>query len=95
LEEDEKRKAGKEDLAGVLTDRSHCYLYQTSQEVNKHLPSDGVDSDMRLLEASLTESGRVRTLVPKAIDADDEDDPGQSDDDSSDEDEVRNIESWL
>lgn len=33
----------------------------------------------------MAEADRGRTLVPKAIDADDEDDPGPSEDDTSDD----------
>ena len=44
---------------------------------------------MKLLDSSTQEAGKGKTLVPKAIDADDEDDPGEADDDSEDDDEVR------
>ena len=40
---------------------------------------------MKLLESNASEAGKGKTLVPKAIDADDEIDPGDSDDDSDDD----------
>lgn len=46
---------------------------------------------MQLLENGLQQAGKGKMLVPKAIDADDEDDPGPSDEDS-DDDEVGDME---
>jgi len=46
---------------------------------------------MKLLESSAQEAGKGKTLVPKAIDADDEDNPRDSDDDSDDDDEASPI----
>lgn len=40
---------------------------------------------MQLLESGLQDAGKWKSLVPKAIDADDEDDPGESDDESDDD----------
>ena len=51
--------------------------------------AEALKKDMKLLDSSTQEAGRGKTLVPKAIDADDEDDPGEADDDSEDDDEVR------
>ena len=50
------------------------------------LATEALKKDMRLLESSAQEGGKGKTLVPKAIDADDEDDRGDSDDDSDDDD---------
>lgn len=47
--------------------------------------AEALSNDMELLESGLQE-GKV--LVPKAIDADDEDNPGPTDDESDDDDEV-------
>ncbi len=48
---------------------------------------------MELLESSAQEAGKGKTLVPKAIDADDEDNPQDSDDDSDDDNEASPIHS--
>ena len=50
------------------------------------LATEALKKDMKLLESSALEGGKGKTLVPKAIDADDEDDRGDSDDDSDDDD---------
>ena len=50
------------------------------------LSAEALKKDMKLLESSAQEGGKGKTLVPKAIDADDEDDRGDSDDDSDDDD---------
>ena len=50
--------------------------------------AEALKKDMKLLDSSTQEAGKGKTLVPKAIDADDEDDPGEADDDSEDDDEV-------
>ena len=46
--------------------------------------AEALRSDVQLLESGL-EAGRAKALVPKALDADDEDDRGPSDDEDSDE----------
>ena len=52
------------------------------------LGAEALKSDVLLLESGQQDVGSARTLVPKALDADDEHDPGPSDDDD-DSDEVR------
>ncbi|CAK0762736.1 hypothetical protein CVIRNUC_002987 [Coccomyxa viridis] len=84
------RQPGQTGAGGMTKAELQARLEESERDGAKDSEEDFAEAlkkDMKLLDSSTQEAGKGKTLVPKAIDADDEDDPGEADDDSEDDDE--------